>query len=300
MSNGNVTLEQLALYQDQLLSDREMREVETILAERPEYRSQLDELRMTHAALQEWGLKDRILNGVLHELQNTKQAEPEEKTLPWFIPNFQTAIAFAVIFMLALAADFFIDSLDNQNASVLKAVGTVEMANAREISNGVSIKMGDTLVVDKNSYLALRMGDGKSLAEAGAETVATLTGARSLRIEKGVVWNEVAKEDGESYRITTPHGTVTVLGTKFEVEVEESKTVVKVAEGKVEISSHLSNASGETVYLSKGMMGSIHHTSVSAPTPVALESIAAWKNRYHNRGGVIDTRGIRNALSVTQ
>ncbi len=57
---------------------------------------------------------------------------------------------------------------------------------------------------------------------------------REVSVEKGHIWLNVAKSDRQ-FRVNMPTGAITVLGTVFEVRVEDEKTTVTVQNGKVHV-----------------------------------------------------------------
>lgn len=288
MNGKKVTFEQLALYQDGLLRDTELREVEAALAENPEYRATMEELKAAEFALQDWGRKNRIFNAVVADLKKDKiaQAQPAEESSWTFLFSPQWAGSFAAITALLLTAYLAYPIFATKTASVLVAFGDVRQMS-KAIEDGAALSIGRQIELGSDGYAAIRMADGRSVAEFGPNTVAVVTGERQLTVNQGVVFNTVAKDPDHPYEITTPQGKVVVLGTKFEVEVNETQSTIRVQEGAVRIQSAETESANAVV--SKGFTGSITRNAVVQPRELAGARVAPWR-KIPSQG--LDTKGM--------
>ncbi|MBZ0255614.1 FecR family protein, partial [bacterium] len=138
--------------------------------------------------------------------------------------------------------------------------------------------------------------DEKSITEYAPETVATITGPRSLKIEKGRVWNEVGKADGAQYTVETEYGTIIVLGTQFEVVVDGEQAIVRLMEGKVK----LIQADGEEQFLKPNEEAVMKPNSKIQLAKITADDIANWRKSFIGMGKGITTRDIPNALQQTK
>ncbi len=58
---------------------------------------------------------------------------------------------------------------------------------------------------------------------------------RQLDLRQGQAWFQVAADAGRPFQVRTPHGTVTALGTAFDIQVGSDASVVTVSEHQVRI-----------------------------------------------------------------
>lgn len=61
------------------------------------------------------------------------------------------------------------------------------------------------------------------------------TGKRQVRLDRGEVFFDVTRDERRPFHVQTPAGTVTVLGTRFNVSASPGRTSVAVLEGAVKI-----------------------------------------------------------------
>ena len=102
---------------------------------------------------------------------------------------------------------------------VLKKPGKPDL----ELTDGAEIPANATVATDAHTRAKLEGIDGTLIAVDTDSELSILPGARALRLERGVVLADVAHIDhAPPMRITTPHGDVSVLGTKLEVTWPEA------------------------------------------------------------------------------
>jgi ferric-dicitrate binding protein FerR (iron transport regulator) len=287
-------LEKLALYQDQLLPDWEQRQIQEELSAHPEYQEDLRELDRMQESLQEWGRKERVFLALQNRLQ-----QPARRSLPasernyfvHWLPSLNPvpAVSFAAVLILFVSALFAVRSFMPSSPEVLKNFGTTTIATDTARDQECYVEVG------QESYLALRLTDGKSIAEFGPNTRAVIEGERTIRLQEGVVLNRVAPMPDLPYQVYTPQGVIQVLGTQFEVEIQTDRTVVRVLDGKVALRTSADHTPGSAVLLTKGQMGTITSAAVSSPQPISLKSIAPWRQAFGSNAN-ITTKNIANVL----
>ncbi|WP_204276623.1 FecR family protein, partial [Klebsiella aerogenes] len=60
---------------------------------------------------------------------------------------------------------------------------------------------------------------------------------RQLQLQRGQAWFKVAADAGRPFQVHTPQGTVTALGTAFDLAVQGENSVVTVTEHSVRVES---------------------------------------------------------------
>ena len=103
---------------------------------------------------------------------------------------------------------------------------------------------------------------------------------RRLTLLKGEAWFGVAPDPARPFVVEAGGGTVTALGTAFDVAVEKSGTRVTVTEHRVTIASN-----GQSVVVDQGRQSVFgRDTGVQAPSAVDAESATAWRARQIDHG----------------
>jgi transmembrane sensor len=145
---------------------------------------------------------------------------------------------------------------------------------------------GETKLVtlDDGSHLEL---DAKS-----AITVRYSAGERRLTLLEGEAWFEVAPDPARPFVVEAAGGTVTALGTAFNVAVENERAQVTVMQHRVSVVS-----GGQTVIVEEGQQ-SAYAKSAAAKAPHAANSdqATAWRRgrlMFENRplGEVVEALG---------
>jgi transmembrane sensor len=96
---------------------------------------------------------------------------------------------------------------------------------------------------------------------------------RHLTLFEGQAWFQAAPNAARPFIVEAAGGTVTALGTAFDIVLENVHADVAVAEHRVAVSS-----GGQTVLVAEGQQSSFGvGAPASAPVPVDIDSIAAWR-----------------------
>lgn len=103
------------------------------------------------------------------------------------------------------------------------------------LENGMRLSSGSLELSSETSLARLRYDDATTLSFTGvAEATFTKTPGKSLRIKRGQVTADVTPQQKETpMRIETPTALVTVIGTRFILDVEETQTSLAVSQGSV-------------------------------------------------------------------
>ncbi len=100
---------------------------------------------------------------------------------------------------------------------------------------------GQVIDTPADGMLELEYAD-KSLVRIAGDSLLTVesdptSGAKRLRLDRGQVWADVARQTAGAMQIVTPHAVATVLGTQFRLSVNENDTLLEVMKGRVQLAS---------------------------------------------------------------
>ncbi|MBN2326648.1 MAG: FecR domain-containing protein [Candidatus Omnitrophica bacterium] len=281
----------LSYYEDGVLSEKDRLGVEAVLQSDEESRKRLEALRSMDRSMCEVGRRERIRS----EVKSALKAQPNDlRHRRTVFPGMQWKYIFgwSTAFACCLLVWFFASGLPSETA-LLRQIGDVQWSGA----SGQALSQGDAVVSGKDSFAQIRMGDGKSIVEMGSESQIALLDRRRMRVDRGVVCNIVSKDPNDPYRIETPHGAVTVLGTIFEVQVTEKDTTVRVREGRVQVeSSHgASLDEGEKEIVTAGQETVMDERTIAEPRAFPAASFASWRKRFPVKN--LDVRNIADIIS---
>ncbi len=94
-----------------------------------------------------------------------------------------------------------------------------------------SIFKGDRLLTGDGGRLVVAL-EGPTQIKVNGNSELWVDNERFIRLVRGEIWGHVAGE-GRVFKVQTPHGSVTVTGTEFNVKIADRQTSVAVAKGKV-------------------------------------------------------------------
>ncbi len=119
------------------------------------------------------------------------------------------------------------------------------------------------------------LADG-SRAQLNADTaiaMAFTAGQRRLTLLKGQAWFEVAPDRARPFTVEAGGGTVTALGTSFDVATDEARTEVTVTDHRVTV-----GAAGEEEEIKAGEQAAYGPSlALRPPHPVDADSATAWR-----------------------
>ena len=134
---------------------------------------------------------------------------------------------------------------------VVEGVTRSKVAGHQPFKIGMELRQGDRVVVELGGTLGLKY-DGEATTIDLHSAVATFSaeqGAKRVRLDSGLL-RCTATHQVKPFRLETPNGVATVLGTRFALNVERSETRLSVQEGTVAMSQGTNSLvvkSGETV-----------------------------------------------------
>lgn len=190
---------------------------------------------------------------------------------------------------LAIAASVFVAVILLFNTDTLQQTfsgdsSPVAQASVDEIS--VSQQLYATAVGESQTFI-LEDGSSIQLNTNSKVTVEYSDNLRHLTLISGEAYFDVAHDPKRPFRVSTKNGTVTAIGTAFNIQqFTESDALVAVTEGVVEIALDLSGQSldeqqllqqalqmhvGKQVVISKGKIGNEEHAD--------LDRLTAWRNK---------------------
>jgi Vault protein inter-alpha-trypsin domain/FecR protein len=109
-------------------------------------------------------------------------------------------------------------------------------------AEGSDVSEGTEIVTDARTRARIELDDGSSMVLDRGTQVAIESGPRTMRVKAGSIVADVAHlENAPIARLTTEHGEVGVLGTKFALTSAEDRTTVEVMRGVVELRDSSSN-----------------------------------------------------------
>jgi ferric-dicitrate binding protein FerR (iron transport regulator) len=160
---------------------------------------------------------------------------------PWM----QAALAMSLV--AATIAYFFVpDWLPERRLPVAQVVtidGPVVVHENEAQSNlaaATKLYTGQRIETPAGSWLTLEYDDKTQMRLSGGSILALAaerrSGAKRVRLDRGELWADVARQSAGAMEISTPHAGATVLGTQFRLTVTADDTLLEVTEGLVRLS----------------------------------------------------------------
>lgn len=140
----------------------------------------------------------------------------------------------------------------------------------------VTLEDGSRVQLDARSAIAVRYGPGQ----------------RRLLLLEGEAWFEVAPDRSRPFIVEAAGGTVTALGTAFDVAVEKAQTNVTVTQHRVSVSS-----GGQSVIVEEGEQSAYASSGAAQPPrPADIARAISWRQGtliFENKplGEVVDALG---------
>lgn len=167
-------------------------------------------------------------------------------------PVWRWSIAAGLLLCLGLATSFFVERLDLSGRTLAATVESadgelyrVSETESRALRTGEQIQKGERVRTAKGSHAVLRLADD-SLIEMRERSEVSITENRrgvTVKLERGDVAVEAAKQRERHLYVSTPDSLVSVTGTIFFVGSGTKGSRVSVVEGEV----HVNHAGKEDV-----------------------------------------------------
>jgi ferric-dicitrate binding protein FerR (iron transport regulator) len=159
-------------------------------------------------------------------------------------PAWRWAIAAGLLLCFGLAAMFYVERLDLSGSTLAATVESadghlyrVSETESRALRTGEQIQKGERVRTSKDSNAVLRLADG-SLVEMRERSEVSITENRkgvTVKLERGDVAVEAAKQRERHLYVATPDSLVSVTGTIFFVGSGTKGSRVSVVEGEVRV-----------------------------------------------------------------
>lgn len=195
------------------------------------------------------------------------------------------SIAAALVVCLGLAGMFAYERLDLSGRTLAAtientngAVYVVSDSESRQLAQGEQLQKGERVRTARDSNAVLRLADGSTveMRERSEFSVTENMRGVTIRLDRGDVIVEAAKQDKGRLYVQTPDSLVSVKGTIFAVESGTKGSRVSVVEGEVKV-----NHAGKDETLLPGDQT----TTNSSLNKTTVQQNVAWSrnaNRYAN------------------
>ncbi len=151
-------------------------------------------------------------------------------------PRWAYAVAAAAV-VAAMATFTFLHTKDDPSPSD-QSVGTIAKGQSNDAEKESKVVPGSRVDTSGNiGFKTLRWEDGSSIS-LGPDALASFpVGDRKIvKLDRGKLLASVEKQPAaQPFGLMTPHLEITVVGTEFEVSVDDERTSVKVTEGRVRV-----------------------------------------------------------------
>jgi transmembrane sensor len=124
----------------------------------------------------------------------------------------------------------------------------------------LQLQDGTRLVLNTDTALDVHYGDEHYQAQ------------RQITLHQGEVWLETGHQDKRTLVVTTPHGQLVPLGTRFNVHVQARQTILAVTEGAVRIQL----ANGQSSVVPAGQQRAFSHDLLGRASAVS-DSVGYWQ-----------------------
>lgn len=128
--------------------------------------------------------------------------------------------------------------------------------------------------IGESRRFSLTDGSVVHLNSNSAVAVNINTRNRELKLLKGEAWFQVSPDRTRPFRVHAGHGTVTALGTAFNIRLGDPQTAVTVTEHAVAVAL---DDNGQTVKLSQGQHLVYGPTQLGISQTVDLQAATAWQ-----------------------
>lgn len=123
----------------------------------------------------------------------------------------------------------------------------------------------------------LRLPDGSTVILNTDTAIARDENGRGVTMYRGEAYFEIAHDPQHPFVIAAGDARVRVLGTRFNVRMQDGQTIVTVDDGRVELAP--AHSPSEALLLTAGMQGLVEDEQVRQQTQFDAQSAVAWRDR---------------------
>ncbi|MEO8471599.1 MAG: FecR domain-containing protein [Chryseolinea sp.] len=206
-----------------------------------------------------WGILSKRIN----------HGSSEGKIRPLTIPNIGLFLKIAASFLLVGLTAWFVYIITNETAIRNLTVATTMESKTHTFSD--------------QSFMTLYRNSVVDYPESFSEQT------REINLTRGEAFFKISHDIRKPFIVHTPNGVVKVVGTEFDVAIENSNTEVSVKEGKVIVYT-----AADTVMLTAGLSAVVS----SGKTEIMVKSVAnvnVWG--YATRKLVFNNTPLRDAIA---
>ena len=218
----------------------------------------------------------------LAELKGEKKVVviPQRKSFRW-TGWMRWAAAAAVILMVVYMGRGHFDSWlapSGPSATIVSLSGDLYRLPQESLPVGSTLQKGDVIRTTRGGRAVLKLADGSriELNERTELAVHTAWSGATIRLNRGDIMVQAAKQRRGNMRVITHDSIVSVKGTIFSVSSGAAGSLISVLEGSVAVSQ-----SGKEEVLTPGRQSSTSHTLKQ----VAIEDAISWSQdaeKYHS------------------
>ncbi|MFC4309126.1 FecR family protein [Steroidobacter flavus] len=132
-------------------------------------------------------------------------------------------------------------------------------------------------VTAAGEFETLRLSDGSTVTLNTGTAIAKSDGDRGVTMYRGEAYFEIAHDPQHPFVIAAGDARVRVLGTRFNVKMQDEQVIVTVDDGRVELAPV--HGSTQTLQLTAGMQGFVEQDQVRQQTSFDPQSAVAWRER---------------------
>ncbi len=182
-------------------------------------------------------------------------------------------------------------------------IGTVEYGSGNVIANNLFLQESvDTKTIDRNTYIQvpqranciLRLEGGAQVMIASLSRV-IIHDSRSVEIQKGKAYFDIPSGRGD-FQVQVPEGTVQVLGTAFEISVDNEGSEVTVTRGLVQLSNGL-----QQKMVNPGQVGIFtFDQNINIQQAQSMNEVLQWIKNLQDEKNQSDLRKYYPSLAVPE
>jgi hypothetical protein len=218
----------------------------------------------------------------LAELKGKKKAVvmPQRRSFRWRGWMHWAVAAAVMLTVFYMGRDYFDSWLapSGPSATVVSLSGDLYRLPQENLPVGSTLQKGDVIRTARGGHAVLKLADGSriELNERTELAVQTAWSGATIRLSRGDIMVQAAKQRRGHMRVITHDSIVSVKGTIFSVSSGAAGSLISVLEGSVSVSQ-----SGKEEVLTPGRQSSTSRTMKQIP----IEDAIAWSQdaeKYHS------------------